>query len=252
MNQLNNMRILLLGGSGKLGKAIKNNSDFDYISMPTSIECNLLEVKSIINTIKKNSPTHIINCAAEARRKVCQNDPIKAISVNTIGTANLVQSIISLNSANKRVPRLIHISTDAVYKDKPGLNKESDPTIPLCSYGWTKLAAECSVRLLQDYLIIRTRFYSPEDIPFEDAAVDIKTSSMPIEKLSLLITKLTKINYNGVINIGSESMSDFQRYRLCKPSIRPASRLEIENHSGLPFSSDYSMSLSLMHKILHT
>ena len=113
---------------------------------------------------------------------MCENEPKIAISNNIIGTANLVQSVLDFRAAGKK-PRLLHISTDAVYHCSNGNYDENDPTIPICNYGWSKLGAECSIRILKDSLIVRTRFYDPSQIPFDDAAADIFTSSIPILNL---------------------------------------------------------------------
>ncbi len=243
-------RILLLGGNGKLGKEIIKSKLFEQIYFPSKKTCNLQDKESIKIVLDDFKPTHIINCAALARRKICENRPKEAISVNIIGTSQLVQSIIEFSARNKE-PRLLHISTDAVYHCGEGNYDEFDPTIPICNYGWSKLAAECSVRLLNNYLIIRTRFFNPDDIPFLDAANDIFTSSIPISKLVSYINKLMSVNYVGVLNIGGKSESDFDKYKIHKSDILQTDIVSIRENSNLPFCNNYTLSTKRLDSILH-
>ncbi len=241
-------RILLLGGTGKLGKEIIKSKLFDQIYFPDKKKCNLEDKESIKIVLDDFKPTHIINCAALARRKICEKLPMKAISVNIIGTSQLVQSILEFSTRNKE-PRLLHISTDAVYHCGEGNYDEYDPTIPICNYGWSKLAAECSVRLLNNYLIIRTRFFNPYEIPFLDAANDIFTSSIPISKLVSYIHKLISIKYVGVLNIGGESQSDFDKYKIHKSHILPTDINSVREKSKLPFCNNYTLSTKRLDSI---
>ncbi len=240
-------RILLLGSSGKLGQAIIESNRFKELYSPEKEECDLTDAQSINRTLNKYSPTHIINCAALARRKLCESNPQSAISINIIGTSNLVKSL--LEERYQKI-RLVHISTDAVYKCGNGYYKEDDSTIPHCNYGWSKLAAECAVRLLSNYLIVRTRFYDPKRINFQDAAYDIYTSSLPIDKLVRVISKLLDKEYVGVLNVGSQRLSDFERYKKHNKSISSTTRFQIEKESSLKFCKDYSLSTEMLKSII--
>tara|TARA_B100000282_G_C31695527_1_gene473631 strand:+ start:307 stop:1053 length:747 start_codon:yes stop_codon:yes gene_type:complete len=241
-------RILLLGGSGKLGKEIIQSNLFEQIYFPTKEICDLENKESIDSILNQYKPTHVINCAALARRKICQTNPKGAISINIIGTSQLVQSILDFRTRNIE-PRLLHISTDAVYHCGEGNYDEYDPTIPICNYGWTKLAAECSVRLLNNYLIVRTRFFNPKKIPFLDAANDIFTSSIPVSRLVRLIYKLTFIEYIGVLNVGDKSQSDFDKYKKHKSDILQTDMNSITKDSSLPFCRDYTLSTKRLDSI---
>ncbi len=243
-------KILLLGGNGKLGKEIIKSRLFNQIYYPGKNTCNLQNKESIKVLLDDFKPTHIINCAALARRKLCEDRPNEAISVNIIGTSQLVQSILEFRTKNKE-PRLLHISTDAVYHCGEGNYDEFDPTIPICNYGWSKLAAECAVRLLNNYLIIRTRFFNPDDIPFIDAANDIFTSSIPISKLVSYIYQLISVKYVGVLNIGDKSQSDFDKYKVHKSDILQTDINSIRKNSELPFCNNYTLSTKRLDSILH-
>jgi dTDP-4-dehydrorhamnose reductase len=127
---------------------------------------------------------------------------IKAIRVNIIGTFNLVQAIIKKEKVIKKEIRFIFISTDGVYESKNGFYSEDGPTVPYNQYGWSKLSAECAVRMLKNHLVLRTRFYDSKEIPYENSANDMFTSSVEIKELVLAINQLAFIDLKGVINIG--------------------------------------------------
>ncbi len=242
-------KILLIGGSGKLGKKIIESGFFHDLYSPGRDLCDLNNKQSIDDLLLNFKPSHIINCAALARRKICENDPKSAISNNIIGTANLVKSVLDFSSLGKE-PRVLHISTDAVYHCSKGHYNEYDPTIPICNYGWSKLGAECSIRLLKDFLIVRTRFYDPSEIPFDDAANDIYTSSIPILKLVEYLHRLLFSNYVGVINVGEKRESDYKKYRTHKPQLIMSDLNSIKKESSLPFCNDYSLSTKRLDKFL--
>ena len=129
-------KILLLGGSGKLGKKIIESGFFHNLWSPDRDLCDLNNKQSIDDLLLKLKPSHIINCAGLARRKICEKDPKSAIAHNIVGTANLVKSVLDFSGSMKE-PRLIHISSDAVYHCSRGNYDEYDPTIPICNYGWS-------------------------------------------------------------------------------------------------------------------
>jgi len=242
-------RTLLLGGSGKLGQKIIESGIFPNLYSPNRDICDLNNKQSIEHLIFKFKPSHIINCAALARRKICEEDPKSAISNNIIGTANLVQSVLAFRELGKG-PRLLHLSTDAVYHCSNGNYDEYDPTIPICNYGWSKLGAECSIRLIPDSLIVRTRFYDPAEIPFDDAAKDIFTSSISIYKLVDYLHRLLFLDNVGVINIGDKRDSDFNKYRAHKPQLVESDLKSVQKESSLPFCTDYSLSLKRLYDLL--
>ena len=107
-------KILLTGGSGKLGRAIINSRLFKNLYAPTSTQLNILNCEKLTNFIKKKKINTIIHCAAMARMKECEKKVSKAINVNILGTFNIIKAI------KKKKIKLIYISTDAVYASTCG------------------------------------------------------------------------------------------------------------------------------------
>jgi len=61
------MKILVLGGSGLVGQAIKTiskNYSYEFI-FHSSKDCNLKNYEETLNYFKKINPTHIIHLAAQ-------------------------------------------------------------------------------------------------------------------------------------------------------------------------------------------
>ena len=209
------IRTLLTGGTGSLGQAIVQLKVIPNILSPRRGELDITEPQSIRKFITYHHVGAVVHCAALARMRVCENDPIGAINTN------------------------------GVYESTRGNYSEKDPTIPYNMYGWTKLGAETSVHLLRNFCIIRTRFFNPKKIKFQNAATDIFTSSIPIDKLAGAIGKLLTSDFIGTINIGDTKLSEYVRYKTYVPSIKPCSRKDIIKHQNFQLAKDASMNIQL-------
>ena len=63
--------------------------------------------------------------------KIHEKNLKKSISLNIIGTANIINACIEKNL------KIIHFSTSYVYPGKKGKYKETDPLLPWNNYGWS-------------------------------------------------------------------------------------------------------------------
>jgi len=194
---MKNNEILLTGGSGLLGTEIKNNA-FDIIA-PHHTEfdiTNYEQMNSFINE-HKNINT-IIHGAAFISPPLIEKDPVKALEVNIVGTANIVKLCVQNNL------HLIYISTDYVYKGDKGKYSEDDELLPQNKYAWSKLGGETAVKLYDDSLIIRTSFCESV-FPYDKAFVDQFTSRDSVTVIAPMILKIAKNeSLNGIINVGTE------------------------------------------------
>ena len=242
--------ILLTGSTGKLGKRIlKRNKDLSILS-PSRKELDITSQTSVENFFKNNSFDSIIHCAALARMGECEANPDEAFETNTLGTFHLVNNVRSLEKSSGRKIRFIYISTDGVYACDKGNYDESSPTIPYNVYGWSKLGGETVARTLEDLCIIRTRFFDPENIPFDKSADDLITSSIEINKLVKIIFFLLSDTFKGVINIGNKESSEFLRYIAHKPSLQKCKRADITKNLSFEIAKNASMNISLMEKLI--
>ena len=241
-------KVLLIGGSGNLGSTILNSKLFQKISAPSKRKLNLLKKNTIRKILKKNFDI-IINCAAIARMKECDANPKIAIDVNISGVLNLVEEIIHYNNNNAKKIKLIHISTDAVYSSIKGNYSEKDIPKPYNVYGWTKLCGENFIKFLDDFVIIRTRFFNKKKIIYNTAAKDIFTSMIEINKLAKEIKKISFTSFNGIINIGERKNSDYLNYKKYKKNIKPCFRKDIMKNLNFIIAKDASLNLNLHKKI---
>ena len=241
--------ILLTGASGKLGKAIAKSSYFASLLMPSREEMDITKPESIKNFFHNNDFDAVIHCAALARMRECEKDPTKAIETNIIGASNLVREVINKEKESGKKIRFIHISTDGVYAGTKENYSENDDTIPYNTYGWTKLGAECSVHALSNFCIIRTSFFDPENIKFENAAIDAYSSKVPINYLVKAISILVNHSFIGTINVGRERRSDYEHYKEFKPDIKKCNFEDMQKTVPFSLYKDSSMNISLWKKM---
>jgi|SRR3989344_1588625 len=242
-------KILLTGGSGSLGRAIIQSGLFSNLLSPSSKILDITNPNKIKKFFGETDFDAIVHCAALARMSECELNPEKAILANTIGTSNLVISTIEKEKESGKQIRFVFISTDGVYPGTKGNYSENNKTTPYNRYGWTKLGAECAVNVLSNFCIIRTSFFDPENIRFEDAATDSFSSKTPIDYLTRSIAIMAESDFVGVINIGDGRKSDYERYREFKPSLKPCKLKDILKNVKFRMAKDASMNVKLWKRI---
>ena len=143
-------RILVTGGESRFAKVLKNKkSKFKFI-FRNKKQLNILSETSIKNNIKRFKPNYLLHLAGLSRpMKIHEKNLKKSISLNIIGTANIINACVEKNL------KIIHFSTSYVYPGKKGKYKETDPLLPWNNYGWSKLGAECAVQMYKNSLILR-------------------------------------------------------------------------------------------------
>ena len=70
-----------------------------------------------------------------------------------------------------------------------------------------------------------------------------------IQDLVKEIKNISKKSFTGVINVGNKRKSDFDNYRIFKPSIKPCKRKDILKTLNFKIAKDASMNLDLLKKI---
>ncbi len=194
------MDILLFGGSGLLGTELLKSCD---MVRPIHSYIDICDYESLYDYIRLINPTIIINAAAITNNRDIIKDPQDAINTNIIGSANL--SLI----CNRENIRLVYISTDYVYSGSKGNHKESDSINPENMYAWTKLGGECSVKCVENHLIIRTSFGS-DKFPYPDAFDNLYTSKDYVDIIAPMIYKAAISKTIGVLNIGTKMKSMYE------------------------------------------
>ena len=193
MARFNQKRALCTGGSGRLGTELKKL--LPKALFPSSAVFNVTNHIQMEKYIRKHRPSTIIHSAAFISPPLIDKDPQKAIEVNIIATAALAKLCWRYKT------KLVYISTDYVFKGDKGNYKEDDPIFPVNKYAWSKLGGECAVRMLDDYLIVRTSF-GEKVFPFEKAFVDHYTSRETVDVIAKKIITVLKAGIHGTIHLG--------------------------------------------------
>ena len=142
-------QVLITGGQGQLATdliQVFNSSDTVALSHQQLDITQRSDVEAVLRHYK---PDVVINAAAFTDVDKCEDQPVQARLVNSLGPENLVAV------ANKVDARVLQISTDYVFDgtlERPYI--ESDDTNPQSIYGQTKLQGEQAMR--DRDLIVRT------------------------------------------------------------------------------------------------
>lgn len=155
------IKILVTGGDGQLGSAIKATSklfpNFNIVFTDVA-DFDITRTQSIEDTMDKGDFDYIVNCAAYTAVDKAEEDKDLAYLINAKGPENLAKA------CQKHNCRLIHISTDYVFDGTSHIPYiESMETNPPSVYGQTKLAGEHAILANTDSaIIIRTSWLYSE------------------------------------------------------------------------------------------
>ena len=155
------MKVLIFGGSGRLGSAINKYCEKSIQSIKVGnnnkgdIKINF-EKSNIEKLILNQKPTIIINCIALTDVDKCNYDVQKAYSAN-------VQTIGDITRSIKKLILIVswaHISTDQVYNSLEKKERNFEPDINLNNiYSITKYMGELEARKYKKSLVVRTNFF---------------------------------------------------------------------------------------------
>lgn len=154
-------RVLLLGHTGKLGRALdyafrdagevvrRNSADFDA-AVPDVAAALVAEV----------APTLVINAVAFQGLDACWAQPERALRINALFPRELACA------AQRAGAAMIHFSTECVFGGMPGQGPygETDMPAPLNIYGLSKFGGEAMVRAhVERHYVVRLPMLFGED-----------------------------------------------------------------------------------------
>tara|TARA_Y100001963_G_C6717132_1_gene417239 strand:- start:34 stop:981 length:948 start_codon:yes stop_codon:yes gene_type:complete len=162
---MNNKKILIIGGTGALGKTLtqryyKNNDiiilsrdEHKHVNMQREFPNAIYQIgdvkdkDSLLQSLNEYKPEIVINTAALKHVPVCESNPYESVKTNIIGHKNLIDCI---TVCNHQIETLMFISTDKacapinVYGQCKAIserlyidfaNKQTDIKVCLCRYG---------------------------------------------------------------------------------------------------------------------
>jgi dTDP-4-dehydrorhamnose reductase len=196
--------ILCTGGRGRLGRELQKL--LPRARFPSSSVFDVTNVKQMGAYLRARKPKILIHAAAFTSPPLVDKDPERAIDVNIIATAHIAKL------CRHHHIKLVYVSTDYVFKGDKGNYTEEDPVLPVNKYAWSKLAGECAVRMLDDYLIIRTSF-GEKKFPYEKAFADQYTSRESVDVIAKKIIKALQADTKGVLHLGHSRRSVYNYAR---------------------------------------
>ena len=133
---MKNKKILIIGGTGALGKSLiekyyddnkimvfsrDEHKHVDLMKNYDKIESYLGDVRdksSIENVLIRFHPEVVINTAALKHVPICENNPMESVKTNILGHQNLIECVSSYKRpfSNGKIETLIFISTDKACK----------------------------------------------------------------------------------------------------------------------------------------
>lgn len=153
-------RVLVTGGTGQLGEAIRRAAEgsthsYTFAAIDELDICNGADVE---HYIIENKVDAIINCAAYTDVEGAEDNAAMAYAINSTAVAGLAEICKRLGI------KLIHISTDYVFggdAERRTPYTESDATAPLNIYGRSKAEGEVAI-IEHGGIVIRTSWlYAP-------------------------------------------------------------------------------------------
>lgn len=140
------MRVLITGINGFTGvylEKLLRSYDFQVfgttIDQPlkdTHLKCDITNIDDVQSVLNEIRPDYIIHLAAIS---FVASDPMKTYKVNVFGTLNILDSLVKLKLAPKKI---ILASSAAVYGNQQGSLSESNFPTPVNHYGNSKLVME--------------------------------------------------------------------------------------------------------------
>lgn len=218
---MDDSKVIFTGGNGLLGSTFKRlRPGLHYVARP---EFDVTDYPKMEQYVALRECKMIIHAAAFTSPPLIDKDPQRAIDVNIIGTSNVVKLCMKIGA------KLLYICTDYVFKGDQGNYKEEDPVFPVNKYAWSKLGGECSVRLYDNSLIVRTTF-GPDVFPYAKAFVDQWTSRESVSVIAGKIIALIDTDMTGVVHVGGPRKTVYEFAKSLDPN-KPIGELSIQDVS---------------------
>ena len=232
-------KIVVTGGTGRFAQSLKKIKCKYKFIYPSKNSLNIINLNSIKKFLKKEKPKSVLHLAALSRPMSLHDKNInKSISLNIIGTANLVRICSELNI------KLIYFSTSYVYSGKKGNYKENDPVLPWNNYAWSKLGGECAVQMYKNSLILRV---SMTEKPFihKKAFTNVKLNFLFHDELVKILIKI--MDKKGIINVGGPTKTVYNFAKKYNPKVK---KIFVKKNSLYNFPLNPYVNLSKLKKII--
>ena len=257
------MKVLILGATGLLGKALVHEWKGDEVLALGSRDVDIRDAAKLSEVVGRSRPDWIVLAAAYTDVDGCESHRELAFSVNRDGTVNVAKA------ARRAGARVIFLSSDYVFDGKKISPYEvDDERNPQSVYGHSKAEAEVKLlEILPDCCIARTSWVFgvggkcfPDTIlrlaanrPALDVVNDQRGCPTYTVDLSRSIIQLCRQNASGIVhvtNAGDCSWFEFaqeivKRARIAT-EVRPVSTQQMPRPAKRPAYS--VLSATSMHR----
>src|ERR1700685_2463895 len=146
------MKVMILGASGLLGKALMREWSGDEVVGLSSRDVDIRDAGRVREDVERVHPDWIVLAAAYTDVDGCESHPELADSVNRDGAVNVVEA------AKRASAKWVFLSSDYVFDGKKATPYETgDARNPQSVYGRSKAEAEIKLlELMPDCCIART------------------------------------------------------------------------------------------------
>lgn len=228
-------KVLVTGSSGMLGSNLVSEIGDRYEifglyknhpnpELKNQFKVDITDCKKLKSVIDSIKPDFLVHAAALTDVDTCEKDFSLARATNSSATRNLASIVKPFGT------RFIYISTESVFDGKKGNYDENDKPSPPNNYAKTKYEGEVFVGQISDnFVIIRTTIFGWNRVKnsrsfaewIHDSLRENKTikmftdvifSPITVNTLSLLIDRLLKMDYRGILNIGSSDSASKYKF----------------------------------------
>src|ERR1700726_3129966 len=205
------MRIMILGATGLLGKALMSEWSRDEVVGLGSRDVDIRDADKVYEVVANARPAWIVLAAAYTNVDECERHPDLAFEVNRDGAVNVAKA------AKRAGAKLLFLSSDYVFDGRKSSPYEpGDARNPRSVYGRSK--AEAEIRLLEvlsDCCIARTSWLFgtggkcfPDTIlklaatrPALDVVNDQRGCPTYVVDLARAIMELCRKNTTGIVHV---------------------------------------------------
>ena len=235
------MRVLILGGKGRLGGALARLWSKDHrvhaLSRP---ELDVADLSALRRLLESASFDGLVNCTGLTNVDRCETAREEAEIVNARAPGVMAEA------AAAKGARFIHFSTDYVFDGaKTTPYTEEDIPRPLGHYGQTKLAGEgAALAPSQRHLVVRIAWvFGPDKPSFADTIIERALANDRVEAIANKTSCMTFTEdvaqwLAPFLDGGSpgRALSCLQCGRLLLARVRPACA-RLRGRAGLPLKA---------------
>lgn len=221
------MKILLTGGTGRLGQALLQLPG--ALLVPSRTLLNILLPGECRNAIYRARPDLVLHCAAYTQTWKAEGERDLCWRTNVDGTRNLAGPCANIGS------RLVYISTDAVFRGDRGGYSVDDAPDPMNFYAQSKWHGEREAERVANHLIIRTSL-RPRPWPYPQAPMDAFTSGDYVDVIAPLVLDAALSERRGLFHLGTGRKSFFELAQQTNPDVKPCYRSEMAQPPAIDLS----------------